>query len=132
MALKTLACLLCLSCLCLPSNGSAPDAPTWRYFGINSDSPTDGNRSGLIFNFENAAATANVDLCLDVDGQHLDLKTEVRTDRVHDKDAGYVHFPIKNLRTLHVVKVAIVAGEYSGVYDALTPGQAYQLVRQKS
>lgn len=104
------------------------DAPTWKYFPIDSTSPTEGSYSGLIFNFENpAAATATVGVSLEVDGQHLDLKAEVETDRVHNEGAGYVHFAMKKRDTLKVLKVTIVMGEYSGIYDAPAPGQSYQL-----
>lgn len=110
------------------TNGHGADAPTWRYYVINSESDTEAH-SGLIFNFENPiAATATVEVSLEVDGQHLDLKAEVQTDRVHNEDAGYVHISMKDRRTLKVLRAMIVMGSFSGVYDNPEPDKEFALI----
>jgi hypothetical protein len=109
--------------------GHVADGPTWRYYVIFSESPTEGAYSGLIFNFDNPTAeTATVEVSLDVDGQHLDLKADVQTDRIRTKDAGFIPVPMKQRDTLKLRRATITMGNYSGVYDNPEPAKEYGLV----
>jgi hypothetical protein len=113
MGVSAMKLLTAIALLCGLLASAQEKTPTWQYLLINTE-----KTSGLIFYFENATEPeANVTFTVTVDGRAFTKTAALKTDRVHNRDAGIVQFEIRNLDTLNVLRVTVRMGHWSGVYE---------------